>query len=102
MGASLSDVMNELAGGKIISGLTGHAIINPLSEIDYFVQLDATLEELQYRYQQAKEYAQAACREHGAESPMADLAIDMEDSAWCAMQTRLMELRAQGDLMRLV
>ena len=31
---------------------------------------------------------------------MADVARDMEDSAWCAMQTRYMEVRGDRDLMR--
>ena len=30
---------------------------------------------------------------------MAEIAIDMEDSAWCAMQTRYIELRAKRHLM---
>jgi hypothetical protein len=30
---------------------------------------------------------------------MADIARDMEDSAWCAMQTRYLELRAERNIM---
>lgn len=99
---SLTDVMNHLAEGEIVPFTFEREGPVKLTELDAFMAVDPTLASLHRHYLNARLHHQAARKEHGAESPMADVAADMEDSAWCAMQTRLMELRAQGDLMRLV
>lgn len=106
-GLSLSDVINEMAAGRIKAAtLSPRAPANqsapaePLDELGAFMQMDDLLAHLNKRYLQARRQHTAARREHGADSPMADIALDLEDSAWCAMQTRYMELRADGALMR--
>ncbi len=99
---TLSDVLNDLAGGRIASRARAPAPATRRTEADIFMDMDGVLESLDRQYRYAKQQHTAARLEHGADSPMVDIAADMEDSAWCAMQTRLMELRADGSMMRAV
>lgn len=101
-GVGLSAVLNDLASGR--AGLIAQTLVRspPLCEFDIFLQQDALLADLNRAYLDAKSHHRTVRHEHGAESPMADIAADLEDSAWCAMQTRLMELRRDGELMRFV
>lgn len=71
-----------------------------LNELEAFIEIDATLASLNKQYLDAKTQRKALIALHGAEDAMAEIAIDMEDSAWCAMQTRYIELREQRDLMK--
>ena len=70
-----------------------------LSELDAFICIDYLLADLNKQYLEAKSYRQELVALHGADDAMAEVAIDMEDSAWCAMQTRYIELRRRRDLM---
>lgn len=106
-GLFLSDVINDMAAGRMaLQPLNPHATsqkINgatALDELGAFIQMDGILAHLHSLYMKSRSQHAAARKEHGADSPMADIAADREDSAWCAMQTRLMELRADGALMR--
>lgn len=98
----LTSIMNDLVRTGVNAVVFECAPAARVTELDAFMQLDDTLASLNRDYINARRHHQEARAEHGADSPMADMAADMEDSAWCAMQTRLMELRAQGDLMRRV
>lgn len=70
-----------------------------LSELAAFCRLDPLMAELHKQYIDAKILrAQATC-EYGADDGMSDMARINEDSAWCAMQTRYMELRSDRALM---
>ncbi len=100
--SSLSDVLNDLAGGRVAVLAQDVPARSIVSELDIFLEQDGTLASLNRQYRYAKQQHRAARAEHGVESPMADIAADMEDSAWCAMQTRLMELRSDGALMLFV
>lgn len=100
--SSLSDVLNDLAGGQVAALADTLRRTDAVTELDLFLEQDALLSSLNNQYRFAREHHMAARKEHGRDSPMADIAADMEDSAWCAMQTRLMELRGNGALMRLV
>jgi hypothetical protein len=71
----------------------------PLSELEAFAQLDPTLAGLNKEYLEAKDYRQELVRLNGADDPMAEVAADMEDSNWCAMQTRYLELRERREMM---
>lgn len=99
---SLSDVLNDLAGGRAAALARDIVPVSSVTEESLFIGQDAVLASLNREYLNSRAYHDAARREHGADSPMTDIAADALDSAWCAMQTRLMELRADGGLMRLV
>ncbi len=73
----------------------------PLSEMEAFCRLDPLLADLYKQYLDAKGHRTALVSLNGPNDPMAEIAIDMEDSAWCAYQVRYMELRAQRDKMAL-
>lgn len=72
----------------------------PLSELEAFARLDPLLAHLNKQYLNAKAEHAELRRLNGADDPMAEIAADMEDSSWCAMQTRYLELRRDGEKMR--
>ena len=72
---------------------------DPLSEIEAFIQLDEVLAHLYKQYLEAKTYRQQLSAEHGIDDPMTEIALDMEDSAYCAFQTRYIEARQIRELM---
>lgn len=71
----------------------------PLSELEAFIRIDDLLASLNKQYLEAKAQRQELVAVHGAQDAMTEIAFDMEDSAWCAMQTRYLELRVQRELM---
>ena len=71
----------------------------PLSELEAFMQMDGLLASLNKDYLEAKSQRRELAALYGDEDAMAEVAMDMEDSAWCAMQTRYLELRAERELM---
>lgn len=107
-GMSLNEIMNEMASGSL-KGAMGvlnipkpagsQAPVAPLSELDAFIQMDSLLASLHKDYASAKAQRIELTALYGGEDAMVEVAMDMEDSAWCAMQTRYLELRGQGDLM---
>ena len=103
MSKSLNSLMNEMARTESamsrIKPRRPHVHMKPLSEIEAFILLDDTLENLNKQYLNAKRQANDLVNLNGADDAMADIARDMEDSAWCAMQTRYLELRAERNIM---
>lgn len=99
-GTPLSAVMNDLANGRAGQLAQTLPVRTAVSELDIFLTLDGTLAALHTQYLSARQRHAAVRTEYGIDSPMTDMAADGEDSAWCAMQTRLMELRANGSLMQ--
>lgn len=71
-----------------------------MDELAAFCQLDPLLARLQKEFRNHKAETAQARAQFGADSPLVEIAADAEDSAWCAMQTRLLELRAERELMR--
>lgn len=71
-----------------------------ISELEAFMHFDDLLSKLHKEYMDAKEQRQKAVREFGADEPMTEVAVLVEDSAWCAVQTRHMELRDDRALMK--
>lgn len=71
----------------------------PLSELEAFIRMDDLLASLNKQYLEAKAQRKELVALNGAEDAMAEIAMDMEDSAWCAMQTRYLELRIKRELM---
>lgn len=102
---SLQNIMNEMAKGDltISSPAPSDDFIaqcqNPLSELDALVSQDELLAHLQKEFLNAKASYDRLLRENGADDAMTEVAADMVDSAWCAMQTRMMEVRANGAVM---
>lgn len=98
---SLQDVMNNVSRQlDAMQPYPDPAPRNILSELEIFASLDPLLGDLQRQYKDARYTRRMQENMFGADDPMADVARDAEDSAWCAMQTRYMEARADRDLMR--
>lgn len=97
--------MNEMAQGDlaIATPAPTQEFINhcqqPLSEMDALVSQDELLAHLHKEFLNAKGSFDRLVRENGADDAMTEVAADMMDSAWCAMQTRMMEVRAKGEIM---
>lgn len=69
------------------------SVVQPADELDAFILCDELLASLHKEYLDAKACRIRAREEYGAHDGMTDMAELVEDSAWCAMQTRYMELR---------
>jgi len=70
-----------------------------LSEVEAFMQLDPLLAQLHKQFLEAKIYRKELSAANGPNDPMTEVALDMEDSAYCAFQTRYIELRQVRDMM---
>lgn len=98
---SLQDVMNKVA--RQLDAMHSQRAATPrniLSELEIFASLDPLLGDLQRQYKDARYIRRTQEQMFGADDPMGDVARDAEDSAWCAMQTRYMEVRGDRDMMR--
>lgn len=101
---SLQQAMNRVSMGLDRAGPAPMAApLNPQpdlrEELDLFADMDPLLSDLQKQYLDAKAVRRKQVQAFGANDPMAEIAADMEDSAWCAMQTRYIELRGERLLM---
>jgi len=104
---SLQSIMNDMAAGTIappssLAAQKPHLPQEPLTEIDAFMAQDTLLAHLHKEFLNAQSEHAQLLKANGADDAMTDVAADMMDSAWCAMQTRLMELRRDGVMMRRV
>lgn len=96
----LMQVMNEVSSYLDKAGMEPSRPVRTLDEFEAFVFLDPLLAGLRKQFLDAKANRQRAVMEYGADDGMAELAAMLEDSAWCAMQTRYMELRADRGTMK--
>ena len=97
-GQQLLDIMNVVSSRLD----RAPAMMRPaeiMGEMQAFMLLDPLLADLHKQYMDAKGTRLQAEKEYGRGDGMTDMAIMMEDSAWCAMQTRYMELRGNRRLM---
>ena len=92
----LNDAANLVASGAVT---LQKAPLKPMSELEAFASLDPLLSSLRKDYLDTKSQRAQALREYGAGDAMVEMAEWAEDSAWCAMQTRYMELRADRPMM---
>lgn len=97
--------MNEMAQGDLAiyspastQDFTNHRQ-KPLSEMAALASQDDILAHLQKEFLNAKASHDRLLCENGVDDAMTEVAADMMDSAWCAMQTRMMEVRAKGEMM---
>ncbi|MCI5059686.1 MAG: hypothetical protein MRY79_01295 [Alphaproteobacteria bacterium] len=105
-GKSLQQIMNEMVTRlDTVHNATSQqkkSRKGRLSELEAFISLDPVLANLNRQYLEAKAQRCELVALNGKEDAMVEVALDMEDSAWCAMETRLLELRRNGELMRRV
>lgn len=100
----LHNIMNDVASmldGMVMSAPKSapSALREPMSEMDAFIEMDPLLAQLHKDFIDARQMRTQAQKEYGADDAMTEMAAYSEDSAWCAMQTRYMELRADRDNM---
>ncbi len=98
---SLHQIMNAMVQ-RLETIRPADAVARPvevLSELEAFIRIDDLLASLNKQYLDAKSDRKEIVALNGADDAMAEVAIDMEDSAWCAMQTRYIELREKRELM---
>jgi len=97
---SLHQIMNDIAGrlDAIDPVQENRLTREPISELEAFITLDPLLAHLNKQYQDIKQNRN--CTQSDAFSALNEVAEEQEDSAWCAMQTRYLELRQDGMLMR--
>lgn len=100
-GQQLLAVMNEVSArlDHAPASLRPIPRTEAITEMQAFMQLDPLLSGLNKEYLDAKGARLQAEKEFGRGDGMAGLAVLMEDSAWCAVQTRYMELRADRRMM---
>jgi hypothetical protein len=103
---SLQDVLNIVAAGLTDGTLSPKqensgkkrgecgTSCPTFTEMDAFMAIDPLLADLNKRYLDAKAQHVQSISEYGADSPMTDMASWSEQSASCAVQTRLLELRS--------
>lgn len=97
---SLHQIMNEMVQRlDTIQPAEQKKAPKALSELEAFIQMDNLLASLNKEYLEAKSQRKELVRLNGVDDAMTEISVDMEDSAWCAMQTRYIELRQQGKLM---
>lgn len=97
-GFALLDVMNEVSA-RLDRGPVQTRPAQILDEMQAFMLLDPLLADLHKQYMNAKGTRLQAEKEFGPRDGMTDMAVMMEDSAWCAMQTRYMEVRGNRQMM---
>mgnify|MGYP006436272381 CR=1 FL=1 len=71
----------------------GHAGNNCFDLLDTTLAQDSLFQTLLKDYTQSQSRLNAIISEHGADSPMAELATEMRDMARASVETRLLELR---------
>jgi hypothetical protein len=93
---------NALCLQSIMNDVSAHIVeVAPpvLTELQAFLLIDPLLVRLHKEYLDAKDTRCKSEKDFGKDDPMTDMALLIEDSAWCAMQTRYMEVRADRNLM---
>lgn len=102
-GQSLQQVMRQVAANVQAMPAqqqpSKRGLGTPLTELEAFARLDPLLADLHKDFLNTKKNYDTLAARFGADDAMALVAADSMDSAWCAMQTRLLELRAQRILM---
>lgn len=95
----LHEIMNEVSS-ILDAGLVAFPVLSQNAEIDAFCVTDPLLFDLNKQYLNAcQRHAQSAA-EYGADAPMTEMAAIVKDSAQTALQTRLLEVKAQEEKVR--
>ncbi len=72
--------------------------LDPLSEVGLYISSDRLLADLYRQYLEAQRHYITSIQTHGTNAPMTEIASDMSDSAYCAVETRLIELREEKEI----
>ncbi len=103
---SLNSIMNKMAREEVCRApkrtLLSSEKPQKFTEIEGFAVIDDILGALRKEYLNARRYRKDLSQTQQSDDAMLEMAIDMEDSVWCAMQTRYLELRDGAVLMRRV
>ncbi|MGZ9098033.1 MAG: hypothetical protein ACXW30_07045 [Micavibrio sp.] len=101
--ASVQDIMAQMAGrmdtlldASERTRTARETGIIP-DELRFWMAVDPLLADLHKQFLDARANHISLTRQRGAKDPMADVANDMADSAQCAFETRLLELRRDED-----
>ncbi len=97
----LNDIMNTVSShlDRVLAESPSAPRPSTLSELDAFAFLDPLLSSLRKDYLDARGNRLTAAKDFGTDDGLSGMAAILEDSAWCAMQTRYMELRANRTMM---
>lgn len=93
---------NAICLQSIMNDVSAHIVERTpsvVTELQAFLIVDPLLAALHKEYLDAKETRCKSEKDFGKHDPMTDMALLVEDSAWCAMQTRYMEVRTDRVLM---
>lgn len=99
MAHSLHDIMNEVSS-VLDAGLVEFPVFAEDDEINAFCATDPLLSDLNKQYLDACRMHEQSAAEYGADDPMTEMAAIVKDSAHSALQTRLLEVKAQGEKAR--
>ncbi len=95
--APIQEIMNKMAGRMdmlLDHHAPSHNTGNPqLDEIQMWIAADPLLADLHKRYLDLRGNHSRLLKKHGRKDPMTEIAADMADSAQCAVDTRLIEVR---------
>lgn len=101
-GASINDILAKIDQRldmlKLIDDNAPKVTLDPLSEVGLYLTKDRVLSDLYRQYLNAQRNFIQTVTQHGKDSPMAEIARDMSESCFCAMETRLIELRHDSEL----
>ncbi|MGB1076999.1 MAG: hypothetical protein ACPG05_01725, partial [Bdellovibrionales bacterium] len=93
---SISDSLEHVIKNSDVQGIVDARVydqFDALDEISIYASLDPILGDLVKQYKDADKYAHELDQTFSNDDPMAEIAHDRKDSAWCAVETRLLELR---------
>ena len=72
--------------------------LDPLSEVGLYISRDKLLADLYRQYLEAQRNYIISVKRHGTQDAMTEIAQYTADSAYCAMETRLIELRGDPEM----
>ena len=102
MNASIDEILakidRRLDDVRVMNADMPAASIDPLSEVGLYISVDRLLADLYRQYLEAQKNYITALQDHGAEGAMTEIASEMSESAFWAMETRLIELRQDQNL----
>lgn len=94
---SLNDVMDEMM--RRLDKIQPTARVNrAITEIEAYAAVDPLMGTLYKQYLEARTTRDKAVKAHGKNAPMSEIAADLADSAHCAVETRLIELRSDTNM----
>lgn len=98
-GLSINDILHKIDARLEDLRLTDESVpivsLDPLSEVGLYITSDRLLADLYRQYLEAQRHYITSIETHGKDAPMTEIASDMADSSFCAMETRLIELREE-------